>query len=118
MSKVAQSILQSPLFETRAIHIKKIDNIGTMSKAPEEYILAKPGDDSTSNSKPRELASPMQAVTRNDDLQNYYYTRHPQNYPIPNTAPPLDRRLSSSRHSRSHSHNSDQKHQNTACSIP
>lgn len=110
MSKVAQSILQSPLFETRAIHIKKIDNIGTMSKAPEEYILAKPGDDSTSNSKPRELASPMQAVTRNDDLQNYYYTRHPQNYPIPNTAPPLDRRLSSSRHSRSHSHNSDQKH--------
>ncbi|KAI5970570.1 rga1 [Candida margitis] len=80
-----------------------------MNRAPDDYTSFKSGENNTSNERPRELASPVQAVTRNDDLQNYYYMRHPQTYPIPNTAPPSDRRLGSSKHSRSHSHNADQK---------
>lgn len=80
-----------------------------MSKDPDDYKEPIPEDKLRSTQKARELASPMQAVTRNDDVQNYYYVRHPQTYPIPNTAPPSDRRLGANRHSRSHSHNSDQK---------
>lgn len=83
-----------------------------MNEAPDDYTQAKLVDGSPSRQKPRELASPMQAVTRNDDTQNYYYTRYQQQYQIPNTAPPLDRRLGSRGHSRSRSHNSDQKHPN------
>ncbi|KAI5954886.1 rga1 [Candida theae] len=80
-----------------------------MSKVPNDFNPTGSVDRSTPSQRPVELASPMQAVTRNDDMQNYYYTRHPETHQIPNTAPPSDRRSGHSRHSRSHSHNSDHK---------